>query len=237
MLNLCQGMPYKFVVPQDSKAFKDAPAVILNGLDRMTWAGRKTVTDGSFVDFNELLALGYFEKQKIGVRHCPVAISLMIRGVADVIQYHDDGEDDLLGTIATISIGGDADMRLRMKEKWYSAKALHRKTYDPMAEVIPGMQGWEDRIKLNSLYGRVSEEKFESAKKRFFKNVDEGMYGKTGTSPVFVTLKLKHGDITVMNGRKLQKYFEVIHSTTSLLPPEADNFSILLSQMASCGTP
>lgn len=63
-------MPYKFVVAQDSKPFKDAPKVVLNALSRMTWAGHKVVTDGSFKDFNELLVLGYFEKQKISVRFC-----------------------------------------------------------------------------------------------------------------------------------------------------------------------
>ena len=78
-------MPYKFVVPQDSKAFQDAPGVIMNGLNRMTWAGRKAVTDGSFKDFNELLALGYFEKQKIGVNHSSVAFPDMTRRVPDAI--------------------------------------------------------------------------------------------------------------------------------------------------------
>ena len=61
-------MPYKFVVSVNSKSFSEAPACIMNGLNMLTWAGRKTVTDGSFKDFNELLALGYFEKSHIGVR-------------------------------------------------------------------------------------------------------------------------------------------------------------------------
>lgn len=78
-------MPYKFVVPQESKAFKDAPSVIMNGLNRMTWAGRKAVADDSFKDFNELLALGYFEKQKIGVNHSSVAFPYMTRRVPNVI--------------------------------------------------------------------------------------------------------------------------------------------------------
>lgn len=216
-------MPYKFVVPQDSKAFKDAPGVIMNGLNRMTWAGRKAVTNGSFKDFNELLALGYFEKQRIGVRHFSVAVPHMTWRVPNVIQYHDDGEDELLGTIATMSIGGDAVMKLRMKDKWYSAKALKIDTYDPTAEVIPGMQGWEDRMDLNRLYGQVSEKAFNVAKKKFFKNVADQKYGKNSKSPVFVTLKLKHGDITVMNGRNLQKYFEVGDFLISMLPQEADH--------------
>ena len=126
-----------------------------------------------------------------------------------MLQYHDDGEDDLLGTIATMSIGGDAIMNLRMKEKWYFAKNLKSATYDPTEEVIPGMQGWEDRMKLNSLYGHVSEKAFNAAKKEFFKKVEAGEYGKKSTASPVVSLKLKHGDITVMNGRSLQKYYEV----------------------------
>ena len=112
-------------------------------------------------------------------------------------------------------------MKLRMKSRWYSAKTLKINTYDPTEEVVPGMQGWQDRLELNSLYGQVSEKEFNVAKKKFFKNVADNKYGKSSTSPVFVTLKLKHGDITVMDGRKLQKYFEVGNSSISLLP-EAD---------------
>lgn len=227
-------MPYKFGVPQDSRPFEDAPEVIMNGLSRMTWAGRKTVTDGSFIDFNELLALGYFEKQKIGVRHSFPHVTWR---VSNVRQYHDDGEDDLLGTIATMSIGGDAVMKLRMKSKWYSAKALKINTYDPTAEVIPGMQGWEDRLKLNSLYGYVSEKEFNAAKNIFFQDVKDQKWGTSSISPVAIILKLKHGDITVMNGRKLQKFFEVGHSSLSLLPRKLIRCSILLFRTVSCDMP
>ena len=222
-----------YVVPQDSKPFRDAPDVIMKGLNRMTWAGRRTVTDGSFKDFNELLALGYFEKQKIGVRHTSVAIPNAMWQVPDVIQYHDDGEDDLLGTIATMSIGGDAVMKLRMKDTWYSVNVKDIQKYDPTAEVVPGMEAWEKRLELNRLYGQVSQHNFDIAKAQFFQHVaDERKKPKKGkgkektekdkdkdsrsTSPVVITLKLKHGDITVMNGRKLQKYFEVCSLTIPL---------------------
>ena len=100
-------------------------------------------------------------------------------------------------------------MKIRMKSKYYSVKSLSYGTYDPTAEVIPGMQGWEERLELNRLYGHVSGELFTSAKKKFFKDADAGKFGKGSISPVFVTLRLKHGNITVMNGRKMQKYFEV----------------------------
>jgi hypothetical protein len=60
-------MPYKFIVAVDSKPFKGAPQVILDGLSKLTWAGKHTVCEREFLPFNELLALGYFEEQSIGV--------------------------------------------------------------------------------------------------------------------------------------------------------------------------
>lgn len=64
---LAQGMPYKYVVSVDSKPFRGAPQVVMDGLNRLTWAGKHTVGDATFLQFNELLALGYFEDQSIGV--------------------------------------------------------------------------------------------------------------------------------------------------------------------------
>ncbi len=61
------GMPYKYIVSVSSKGFSEAPKPVMDALNRLTWAGRYCVTDGSFKDFNEELVLGYFEKQAIGV--------------------------------------------------------------------------------------------------------------------------------------------------------------------------
>ncbi len=61
------GMPYKYIVSVSSKGFSEAPQPVMDALNRLTWAGRYCVTDGSFKDFNEELVLGYFEKQAIGV--------------------------------------------------------------------------------------------------------------------------------------------------------------------------
>jgi len=60
-------MPYKYVIDVDSKSFKEAPRVIHCARTRLNWAGEYVVKDGSFQTFNELLTLGYFEKQKINV--------------------------------------------------------------------------------------------------------------------------------------------------------------------------
>ena len=69
---LPQGMPYNYVVAVDSKPFEGAPQAIMNGLNRLTWAGKHTVGDSTFLQFNELLALGYFEEQSIGVSYSKI---------------------------------------------------------------------------------------------------------------------------------------------------------------------
>lgn len=62
-----QGMPYKYVVSVDSKAFNDAPDEILRALGRLSWATEKAVSPAECFHLpNELLALGYFEDMKIG---------------------------------------------------------------------------------------------------------------------------------------------------------------------------
>jgi hypothetical protein len=78
------GAPYKFGVTVLSKAFSDAPDCILRCLQRLRWAGREAVKASTsalddpelslandisttFIDFNELLSLGYMEADKINV--------------------------------------------------------------------------------------------------------------------------------------------------------------------------
>ncbi|KAI2793724.1 hypothetical protein POX_a00308 [Penicillium oxalicum] len=68
------GVPYKYVVSVNSKAFSEAPTEILTALGRLSWATEQAVkrSGGEYQPPNELLALGYFEQMKIG--------------------FHDDGE-------------------------------------------------------------------------------------------------------------------------------------------------
>ncbi|KAI8212722.1 hypothetical protein K4K53_011589 [Colletotrichum sp. SAR 10_77] len=115
------GAPYKFAVAVASKPFSDAPNSIIGALKRMQWAGRITVdkTNASFreanmnavrcgtiseefVDFNEVLSLGYMEQ--------------------DRISFHDDGEDTLGPTVATLSLGSPAQMLFRSKKKYMGVK-------------------------------------------------------------------------------------------------------------------
>ncbi|KAK6199672.1 hypothetical protein LQW54_009990 [Pestalotiopsis sp. IQ-011] len=109
------GAPYKFGVAVDTTAFSDAPEPILRGVAQLSWAQEKSIqktrelfekeTIGYSKDsmslksenFNELLALGYFE--------------------SSTISYHDDGEKQLGPTVATLSLGSPAVMRFRPKKK------------------------------------------------------------------------------------------------------------------------
>ena len=85
-------MPYKYAVNVHSKPFRDAEPVMMNALQRMTWAAEETIAETSkgtfqetsretaqavveetvkeekpFPGFNEQLVIAYFEGQKIGV--------------------------------------------------------------------------------------------------------------------------------------------------------------------------
>ncbi|KAK4124876.1 hypothetical protein N657DRAFT_615930 [Parathielavia appendiculata] len=110
------GARYKFGVSVQSKGFNEAPDVILRALHRLIWAKKVAVEnsnafigtlDPKFVrsnalvpnsgDFNELLALGYMEDDKI--------------------NYHDDGESELGPVVAALSLGSPSTMRFRPKRK------------------------------------------------------------------------------------------------------------------------
>ncbi|KAI1827677.1 hypothetical protein F4861DRAFT_535882 [Xylaria intraflava] len=110
------GADYKFgVVVETSNGFDTAPAPVMRALSRLTWGGATAVAltaqqvlenkmsvdsasmPDQFVDFNEQLMLGYFEKSQI--------------------SFHDDGEKELGPTVATLSLGSPAIMRFRSKGK------------------------------------------------------------------------------------------------------------------------
>lgn len=67
LLTWTKGLPYNFIASPDTQAFSQAPAAIMDALNRLTWAGKDAVKDGSYRPFNELLCLGYMEDQRIKV--------------------------------------------------------------------------------------------------------------------------------------------------------------------------
>lgn len=73
--------------------------------------------DTKFVDFNELLTIGYMEDDAISVRYQPRLLSDG-HELTTGLQYHDDGEDTLGPTVATLSLGSSARMLFAEKTKY-----------------------------------------------------------------------------------------------------------------------
>ncbi|KAI9804405.1 MAG: hypothetical protein M1825_001304 [Sarcosagium campestre] len=179
------GMPYKYVVDVDSKGFDEAPRPIIRALRRMTWAGQESILDGSFQKFNELLAVGYFEEQKMG--------------------FHDDGEDTLGPTIATLSLGAPATMLLRMKKRPHSGGT--GKIWELSRKPLPGCLEYEKRLALYEQSPTISS---ADVTKR-----EDDLQAELTKNPRFLrcppnvlSLRIKHGDIVIMHGADLQKSYE-----------------------------
>lgn len=187
-------MPYKYIVSVDSRPFNTAPPVIISALERLKWATRHTVDANAFQMPNELLALGYFEDMSIG--------------------YHDDGESSLGPTIATLSLGAPATMLIRMKDEYYNGfrkRDGKDKVYLQHDPVLPGCANEEARAELARKFNakEITSEQYLAAR--------QALPTSRREAPPMCTMALNHGDLAVMHGPDLQKYYEVRHLTPTLL--------------------
>jgi hypothetical protein len=193
------GMPYKFIPATASRPFDGAARPIASTRSRLNWAAKLLLTEenGKSMDkvrqewqekeFNEVLALGYFEEQKI--------------------NYHDDGEFGLGPTIATLSLGVPGTMRIRMKARHYHGVSSVASLYDDAAP-IPGCQQYEARLALQpalDLLKRSDTKAWNARRKQIPKQL--GLTHR-GTARDVLTMQLGHGDIVVMHGADVQKYYE-----------------------------
>ncbi|KAL6157100.1 hypothetical protein ACJQWK_06914 [Exserohilum turcicum] len=132
------GMPYKFVAATQSHSFDGAARPITHTRSRLNWAAQYLLSRESgttspqqawnaATQFNEVLALGYFQEQKI--------------------NYHDDGEFGLGPTTATLSLGAPGTMRIRMKARRYHGMSSVAGVYDDVAPV-PGCEQYDARAAL-----------------------------------------------------------------------------------------
>lgn len=128
---------------------------------------------------------------------------------ADKDQWHDDGEKDLGPDIASLSVGGAATMSFRMKSKYFLPKNLTPDNYNPELPVQKGSQAWQLRITANEHFkaGRMAE--YEAAKKDIFTFLNKDSEKKKKHAKTCLTLELKHGDMVVMHGAEIQKFWEV----------------------------
>lgn len=121
-------------------------------------------------------------------------------------QYHDDGESSLGPTIATLSLGATATMYIRMKYKYYHGFSKARKLLDD-DPVLQGCRFENERRILKEQFksGEITEDIYNRMRREvLFKN------GR-GEAPPVIKMVLNHGDLVVMHGENLQKYYEVCH--------------------------
>ncbi|KAH8712265.1 hypothetical protein GQ44DRAFT_829984 [Phaeosphaeriaceae sp. PMI808] len=192
------GMPYKFIAATASRPFSPVADPITSTRSRLNWAAKhlfaqetgKTMAEVTSVwkekEFNEVLALGYFEGQKI--------------------NYHDDGELGLGPTIATLSLGAPGAMRIRMKCRYYrgcSATGI----YDD-SRPLPGCESYTARIALQPVLGGLKVSNPAVYRARLKELPRELKLTRVGNAKDVLKMELGHGDIVVMHGAELQKYYE-----------------------------
>ncbi|KAL1794308.1 hypothetical protein ACET3X_007729 [Alternaria dauci] len=193
------GMPYKFIAATASHSFTGAARPITSTRSRLNWAAKLLLAEenGKSMEevrqewqekeFNEVLALGYFEEQRI--------------------NYHDDGEFGLGPTIATLSLGAPGTMRIRMKARHYHGVSSGAGLYDDAAP-IPGCQQYEARLALQPSLDvlKRSDTKTWNARRRQIPK-ELGLTNR-GNAKDVLTMQLGHGDIVIMHGADVQKYYE-----------------------------
>ena len=97
-------------------------------------------------------------------------------------------------------------MTLRIKQRYYRfPKDMTLDTYDPYAPLISGSQLYKERIAVNNYYRAGDLQAFEIAKAELFRKVKKCT--AKNASPVLI-MKLKMGDMIVMHGAEMQKFFE-----------------------------
>ena len=115
--------------------------------------------------------------------------------------------------MASFSLGAPATFTFRLKNKYFNGFSKDKKHYDPSLPVLPGCNDLKERQELNKLAEtKTADELNKLAQKKLL----HGGKGNRASPPVILDLTLKHGDIVVMHGADIQKYFEV--GFTRLLP-------------------
>jgi hypothetical protein len=125
--------------------------------------------------------------------------------LSNYLQYHDDGEEGLGPTIATLSLGGQATMTIRMKASHYrgvSRAGAYVDKYPP----TKGCLNYEQRLLKHKEMEQSDPGKRASLCKEIAKELG---LSKKRSSPVWLSMRLNHGDIVVMHGVRIQTYYEV----------------------------
>lgn len=213
------GMPYKFIAATESHPFPEASHPVSKARSRLNWAAQHCLAqpkpsfsssspsseqfetdaisistasipalrDFNIHPFNEVLALGYFEGQRI--------------------SYHHDGESGLGPTIATLSLGAPGTMRVRLKQKHHLGVS-NAGIYTDTPPVRGCMQNDARRrlvSELSDLKAKMSPSEYRKRLKEIPKELE---LKASGNAKDILTMRFAHGDVVLMHGEALQRYYE-----------------------------
>ncbi|KAI8811580.1 hypothetical protein BJ742DRAFT_796482 [Cladochytrium replicatum] len=156
------GEAYRHSVNQDSFPIEKCPPQVQTGFQYLQ--------EISAVSFNEALLVAYKNGNKM--------------------DFHDDGEDDVLGPVVTWSLGLDATM--------YFCEKINTKKENSKAkvEVAGASQGCSGQM------GNFDDNHTETdiQKEQFPKKV------KPTRASALLSLHLRHGDLIIMHGKQVQQH-------------------------------
>ena len=103
-------------------------------------------------------------------------------------------------------------MTMRLKKRHFIG-ATRPEAYDAKAPVLPGAWMAEERKALNEKAVNMTEdETIKAATRMYAKQLKNGAgKKKTNECPPLINMHLAHGDMVVMHGAEMQKYYEVCH--------------------------
>jgi hypothetical protein len=107
------GAQYNYVTEQPTVSFEEAPEVVTKALDLIKQNVAKLYPHARF---NEVLNVGYFEAQKMGVSNLTTYFIFWVSIANTRVQFHQDGETGLGPTVASLSLGCAAKMNFRLKK-------------------------------------------------------------------------------------------------------------------------
>lgn len=186
------GWPYKFLKSVASLPFDGAPWMVGASRADLNWASQNLLDPKDHTDLNEELILAYMEGQDI--------------------KYHDDGESGLGPRIATLSLGGKAKMKMRMKAKHFTGISDSNLLTEDRP-VPGGIGGKEMDIKRLAAWEKLQElkdtdrAKYSLRRKEIPSEIGLAQIKKKNPRDL-LTITLNHGDIVLMEGYEIQKYLE-----------------------------
>lgn len=109
-------------------------------------------------------------------------------------------------------------MRIRMKASSWNG-LLRKKTYKGKIPIAPGCKNEAALHALNEQFDRVSGTEWAKLVEEVFLKQKEVKVN----APVVLEMQLNHGDMVVMNGADIQKYYEVsdMEDPTEMADPVA----------------